>query len=131
MHLVFLVLKDNIHEIPELPSLTREIGIDEVILTNVCHCINIWQEQQRVFVWESDRNPYEEIVKQAETKARESLKIRLKKPSLSAIDVPVCEENPLRNHLSRWRSFAVRLSILLYLPLLKGFSAVRNTRRRK
>jgi MoaA/NifB/PqqE/SkfB family radical SAM enzyme len=122
MHLVFLVLKDNIHEVPELPSLSRKVGIDEVILTNVCHCINIWQEQQRVFVWESDRNPYEEIVKQAEINAR-GPRIRLKKPSLSAVDVPVCEENPLRN-LYISADGEVSPCVYLYPPLPSPFRRI-------
>jgi len=122
MHLVFLVLKDNVHEVPELPSLAREMGIDEVILTNVCHCINVWQEQQRVFVWGSDRNPYEEIVKQAEIKARD-LNIRLKKPSLSAMDVPVCEENPLRN-LYISVDGQVSPCVYLYPPLHSPFKRI-------
>ena len=96
MHLVFLMVKDNISEVPLVPSFAREAGIDEVVLTNICHTINLWQERQRVFVWGSDQSPYQEIVKQAEIEARK-LKVRLKKPSLSAMDVPVCEENPLRN----------------------------------
>jgi len=96
MHLVFLMVKDNISEVPLVPSFAREAGIDEVVLTNICHTINLWQERQRVFVWGSDQSPYQEIVKQAEIEARK-LKVRLKKPSLSATDVPVCEENPLRN----------------------------------
>jgi MoaA/NifB/PqqE/SkfB family radical SAM enzyme len=96
MHLIFLMLKDNIAEVPSVPSFAKNIGIEEVVLTNICHVINSWQENQRVFVWESNKSPYEEIVKRAEIKARES-KIRLKTPSLSSVDVPVCEENPLRN----------------------------------
>jgi MoaA/NifB/PqqE/SkfB family radical SAM enzyme len=96
IHLVFLMVKDNISEVPLVPSFAQEAGIEEVVLTNICHTINPWQERQRVFVWESDQSPYEEIVKQAEIKARK-LNVRLKKPSLSAIDVPVCEENPLQN----------------------------------
>jgi MoaA/NifB/PqqE/SkfB family radical SAM enzyme len=96
MHLVFLMLKDNINEVPLIPSLAKEIGIEEVVLTNICHMIDTWQERARVFDWEKGKNPYEEIVKQAEGNARK-LNIRLKRPSLSTIDVPVCEENPLGN----------------------------------
>ncbi len=96
MHLVFLMVKDNISEVPSVPSFAQEAGVEEVVLTNICHTINLWQYRQRVFVWESNKNPYEEIVKQAEANARK-LNIRLKRPSLSAIDVPVCEENPLGN----------------------------------
>ncbi len=39
---------------------------------------------------------YEEILREAEIKAKE-LKIKLRRPSLSPDDVPVCEENPLKN----------------------------------
>ncbi len=67
-------------------------------------------------------NPYEEIVKQAETKARE-LKIRLKKPSLSAIDVPVCEENPLRN-LYISADGEVSPCVYLYPPLPSPFKRI-------
>jgi hypothetical protein len=39
---------------------------------------------------------YEGLLKEAEIKAKE-LKIKLRRPSLSPDDVPVCEENPLKN----------------------------------
>jgi MoaA/NifB/PqqE/SkfB family radical SAM enzyme len=58
--------------------------------------INTWQEKQRVFAWEGQESEYEEIVKQAETKARR-LGIQLSRPSLLPGDVAVCDENPLRN----------------------------------
>jgi len=93
MHLIYLMVKDNIHEVASVPAFTKEAGLEEVILTNICHTINLWQETQRVFVWEKGKNPYEENLKQAEINARK-LNIRLKKPNLSAIDVPVCAENP-------------------------------------
>jgi MoaA/NifB/PqqE/SkfB family radical SAM enzyme len=93
MHLIFLMVKDNIHEVASIPSFTKEAGLEEVILTNICHTINLWQETQRVFVWEKEKNPYEENVRQAEINARK-LHIRLKKPNLSPINVPVCAENP-------------------------------------
>jgi MoaA/NifB/PqqE/SkfB family radical SAM enzyme len=93
MHLIYLMVKDNIHEVPSVPSFTKEAGLEEVILTNICHTINLWQETQKVFVWENIRNQYEGIVRQAEINARK-FNIRLRKPNLSAIDVPVCAENP-------------------------------------
>lgn len=93
MHLIYLMVKDNIHEVASVPSFTKKAGLEEVILTNICHTINLWQEEQRVFVWEKMKNQYEGIVEQAEINARK-LNIRLKKPNLSAIDVPVCAENP-------------------------------------
>ena len=107
LHIVYLMLKDNISEVPALLKLVKEIGIEEVVLTNLIHVANEWQEEQRVFRCiplthpsplrgEGDGEGYEEILKEAEIKAKE-LNISLRRPSLSPIEVTVCEENPLRN----------------------------------
>ena len=96
LHLVFLMLKNNVQEVPQIPSLAKEMRIEKVLLTNICHLINPWQEDQRVFIWDHSENTYEKYLKEAEGNAKK-LKLMLKRPSLSAIDVSVCEENPLRN----------------------------------
>jgi MoaA/NifB/PqqE/SkfB family radical SAM enzyme len=93
IHLVFLMVKDNIHEVPSIPSFTKDAGLEDVILTNICHMINAWQESQRVFIWKNAVNQYDEILNQAGINAQK-LRIHLKKPSLSVSDVPVCAENP-------------------------------------
>ena len=122
MHLVFLMVKDNIFELPSVPSFAHEAGIEEVVLTNICHTINTWQERQRIFDWEKGKNPYEEIVKQTEANARK-LDIRLKRPSLSAIDVSVCEENPLEN-LYISADGGVSPCVYLYPPLSSPFKRI-------
>jgi MoaA/NifB/PqqE/SkfB family radical SAM enzyme len=122
MHLVFLMVKDNIFEVPSVPLFAQEAGIEEVVLTNICHCINVWQERQRVFAWEGDKNEYEAIVRQAEVNARK-LNIRFKRPSLSAIDVPVCEENPLGN-LYISAEGEVSPCVYLYPPLSSPFKRI-------
>jgi len=122
MHIVFLMVKDNIFEVPSVPLFAQEAGIEEVVLTNICHTINAWQETQRVFVWESVRNKYEEIVKQAEANARK-LSVRLKRPFLSAIDVPLCEENPLGNLYISVEG-EVSPCVYLYPPLLSPFKRI-------
>jgi MoaA/NifB/PqqE/SkfB family radical SAM enzyme len=122
MHLVFLMLKDNILEVPSIPSLAKEIGIEEVVLTNIIHTVNLWQERQSVFVWEGDKNKYETILRQAETNAR-ALNIQLKRPSLCAIDVPVCEENPLKN-LYISANGEVSPCVYLYPPLPSPFKRI-------
>jgi MoaA/NifB/PqqE/SkfB family radical SAM enzyme len=122
MHLVFLMLKDNISEVPTVPSFALEMGIKEVVLTNICHCINDWQETHRLFVWEKGENEYEKIVKQAEGNAKK-LKLMLKRPSLSAIDVPVCEENPLRNLYISVEG-EVSPCVYLYPPLTSPFKRI-------
>lgn len=96
MHIIYLMVKDNIREVPQVPALAREAGIAEVVLTNLCYTVNRWQETQGVFLQEEAAAEYEGLIGQAEVNARK-LGIRLKRPSLSVIDVPVCAENPLGN----------------------------------
>ena len=122
MHLVFLMVKDNIFEVPSVPFLAQEAGIEEVVLTNICHTINVWQERQRVFIWENKKNEYEEIVKKAEANAT-ALNIKLRRPSLSATDVPICEENPLRN-LYISAEGEVSPCVYLYPPLPSPFRRI-------
>jgi len=122
IHLVFLMLKENISEVPLVLSFAKEIGIEEVVLTNICHCINTWQEEQRVFLWEGGQNDYEKILRQAEVNGRE-LKVRMKRPSLSAFDVPVCEENPLTN-LYIAVDGEVSPCVYLYPPLSSPFKRI-------
>jgi MoaA/NifB/PqqE/SkfB family radical SAM enzyme len=122
MHLIFLMLKDNIHEVPSVPSFTKEAGLEEVILTNICHTINTWQESQRAFIWESAVNQYDEILEQAGINARK-LHIHLKKPSLSASDVPLCAENPFGS-LYISAEGEVSPCVYLYPPLPSPFNRI-------
>ena len=122
IHLIFLMVKDNVHEVPSVPSFAKEAGVEEVVITNICHTINLWQEAQRVFVWENVKSQYEEIVTQAEVNARK-LNIRLKKPNLTAIAVPVCAENPLRN-LYISAEGEVSPCVYLYPPLPSPFRRI-------
>jgi len=107
LHIIFLMVKDNISEVPYLPQLAKDIGIEEIVLINLIHVTNEWQESQRVFRCipithpsplrgEGEGDGYEEILKEAEVKAKE-LKIKLRSHPLSPRDVGVCEENPLSN----------------------------------
>jgi MoaA/NifB/PqqE/SkfB family radical SAM enzyme len=122
IHLVFLMVKGNIQEVPSVPSFARETGIEEVILINLIHVTNAWQEQQRVFACGNEESEYERIEKQAETDARK-FGIRLKRPSLFAVDVPVCEENPLGN-LYISADGEVSPCVYLYPPLPSPFKRI-------
>ena len=116
------MVKDNVLEVPEVPLFAKKAGIHEVILTNVCHCINTWQESQRIFLWEKDKSPYERVLRETEESAKK-LKIRLKKPSILPVNVPICEENPLRN---LYISVEGRVSpcVYLYPPLTSPFRRI-------
>ena len=98
LHIVYLMLKENISEVSPLLKLANDTGVNEVVLINLVHVTNEWQEEQRVFSCESSNPPpnYEGLLMEAEQEAAK-LKIKLRRPNLSPVEVAVCEEDPLRN----------------------------------
>jgi MoaA/NifB/PqqE/SkfB family radical SAM enzyme len=95
IHIVYLTLADNIHEVPLLIELAKEIGVEEVVLINITHVTTTWQDSQKTFTC-GDKEPYKTIMREAEMRARQS-NIKLTRPSLSSSEVAVCSENPLKN----------------------------------
>ncbi len=95
MHIVYLMLKENMAEVPLLPDLAKEVGVQEVILINIIQVTNRWQAEQRVYAHE-DEKQYGEILQRAERRAKR-LKLSLVTSSLTANEVAVCSENPLRS----------------------------------
>lgn len=101
LHIVYLMLKENISEVTSLMNLAKNIGISDIVLINLIHITNEWQERQRVFMSVGETHfhhykEYEKILDEAKIKAKE-LRLNIKLPSLSPVDMPVCEEDPLRN----------------------------------
>ena len=94
-HIVYLLLRNNIHELPLLLRLAKDLNIEEVILIHIALVSNAWQEEQKVFA-DTPNPEYEAILQEGERLAK-GLKIQYKRPSLTPRDVPVCSENPLQN----------------------------------
>lgn len=94
-HIVYLLLQSNIHELPLLLRLAKDLKIQEVILIHIALVSNAWQDQQRVFA-DTPNSEYEAILQEGERLSKE-WKIQYKRPSLTPRDVAVCSENPLQN----------------------------------
>lgn len=97
LHIVYLMIKDNMADIPGLVDLARTAGIHDIILTNLINVSSEWQERQRIFTCaNSPPKDFETVIRMAEAEARK-VKINLRFPALRPSYVPVCEENPLKN----------------------------------
>lgn len=97
MHIVYLMLKENIDELPALIDLAKTIGIQDVVLINIVHIANTRQDKERVFTCEETNNePYQKILTEANKRAQR-YGLNLSMPSLRPCDVAVCAENPLKN----------------------------------
>jgi len=170
LHIVYLMLRNNISEVPALMGLAKKLRIEEVVLINLIHVTNKWQDGQRVFrcnaaadfgsechaesvsaspevseqvmngeiknripafqgmtgkQLENDRHhdrDYENLLKETEANARK-FGIKLRRPSLSPVDVSVCEENPLRN-LYISVNGEVSPCVYLYPPVSSPFKRI-------
>jgi MoaA/NifB/PqqE/SkfB family radical SAM enzyme len=94
LHIVYLMVRDNLHEVPLLLKIARQVGIDEVVLINLVHVTTAWQESQRVFRCEEEGT--QRLLVDLQQQAGK-LSIRLHQAALAPRPVGVCAENPLRN----------------------------------
>jgi MoaA/NifB/PqqE/SkfB family radical SAM enzyme len=120
-HMVYLMLRDNLHEISNLPRLARDVGIREVFLINLIHVTTPWQDSQKVFSCD-EHSDIPDILREAEERARE-LGVHLRRPSLRPRETPVCEENPLRT-LYISVSGDVSPCVYLYPPTTSRFKRI-------
>lgn len=121
LHIVYLLLRDNLHDLPALPRLARDLGIGEIVLTNLIHVTTAWQDEQRVFACR-DAAGAEPVIAAAAATAR-ALGVRLRSPSLTRRTVAVCDEDPLQNlYLSP--SGEVSPCVYLYPPAGPVFARI-------
>ncbi len=92
--MVYLMLRDNLHEIPLLLETAHRIGITDVLLIHLIHVTTPWQDQQKIFHCEQHED--EAILREADILA-ENLGIRLRRAAVAPQQTAVCAENPLDN----------------------------------
>ncbi len=120
VHIVYLILKKNIHEMPNIVELAGKIGVKELIFIHITHISNLWQDNEKGFSCSSDeKRSYEEIISKA-LKTAKKYKIKIDMPSFIASDVAVCSENPLENLYISVEG-EVSPCVYLYPPIPDGF----------
>ncbi|MCX8023280.1 MAG: SPASM domain-containing protein [Syntrophorhabdaceae bacterium] len=95
IHITYLLLKENIEELPLLLDIAFEIGIRQVVLINLIQVSNKRQDEIRAFTLE-EKSPYEEMMDGVKKKSKD-LGIEIFVPRLTPSSVSVCSENPLTN----------------------------------
>lgn len=94
--LSFLMMKQNMHELPLIVKLAKKIGVKEVISANLTCVPTTWHEDQRVFSFKPPRCNFIQYVDEAQGEANR-LGISFYPHELEAEEVLVCSENPLKN----------------------------------
>jgi MoaA/NifB/PqqE/SkfB family radical SAM enzyme len=127
IHIVYLMLRDNLHEIPLLIEIAHHIGIADVVLIHLIHVTTPWQEQQKIYHCEQHED--EAILREAAVIAAR-LGIRLRREAVAPQETAVCAENPLEN---LYISVSGEVSPCVYLypparsPFHRFFCGTRHT----
>jgi MoaA/NifB/PqqE/SkfB family radical SAM enzyme len=121
IHIVYLMLKSNIDELPAMVELAHRLGVREVVAINIIQISNSRQNEEKVFSCAGE-TPYRRLLDEARRISRK-LKINLILPRLEAGSVAVCSENPLSNLYISARG-DVAPCVYLHPPVTSPFSRI-------
>ncbi|HEW89927.1 MAG TPA: radical SAM protein [Candidatus Bathyarchaeota archaeon] len=96
---LYLMLKQNISELPAAVDLAHELGVDELVATNMTYAPTPAQDRMRVFSCgrpEGHGARYAAFVEEARARAGE-LGLKFRAYPLTMEEVAVCDEDPLHN----------------------------------
>jgi len=94
LHIVYLLLRENLSEVPLLLDLAKQLRVELVVLINLAQVTNEWQNTQKVFA--CGHQETSSVIEEARAKAQD-LGIALKVPGFSPQPLAACEEDPLNN----------------------------------
>jgi len=127
VHIVYLMLKKNIHEMPAIVKVASDAGIKEIVFINITHITNKWQDKEKAFVCNKEEEKiHEKMIKNIinETiKTAKKYKVNINLPNFFVTDVALCSENPLEN-LYISVDGEVSPCVYLYPPLNDGFKRI-------
>lgn len=117
--LLFLKNKRNIKEIPEMVDLAGQLGVDEVIASNITYLPTPGHDRLKVFSLQCRSLEYEAILDQARQRAK-AWDLALRIYPLTPKRVPFCEANPLQELHITWEG-GVSPCVYLTLPTFRDF----------
>ncbi len=91
----FLMTKTNIEELPEIVNLAKEIGIDEIVATNLDYTPSQLQDDLKAFSYSAGDNNFKNFIEITIQQAKK-IKLPLRIYPLEMEEVVMCEMNPLR-----------------------------------
>ena len=102
--LFFVMMKENVHELPAMVRLAKSMGIDQIVAKNLDVILKEGDDERRIFknMGEGETDPSVSMaVAQAKEVARD-LKISLRVYELAPAEKPICEQSPLKTLFVAW-----------------------------
>jgi MoaA/NifB/PqqE/SkfB family radical SAM enzyme len=92
--LSFLMTRTNIHELPNVVKLAKELGVEELVATNLDYTATKLHDELKVFSCNEVNQEYLKLVGEARALAKK-LKLSFRAYPLKAEEVIMCELNPV------------------------------------
>jgi len=102
--LFFVMMKENVHELPAMVRLAKCMGIDQIVAKNLDVILKEGDDERRIFR-NSGEGEVDSSVSMAVAEAREvarDLKILLRVYELTPAEKPICEQSPLKSLFVAW-----------------------------
>lgn len=114
MMMVFVMMRQNYHELPLYVELAQELGVEQIIFKNLDVILHGEDDERRLFSHNgppaSDLKP---VMDQAGRRAKQ-LGVGLRWYHLQPREQPICEHNPLRNLFFNWAGYVSPCITLSY-----------------
>jgi len=101
--LFFVMMRQNLHELPAVVALAHELGIDQVVAKNLDVVLKEGDENQLIFGGEGYQPPaeVEDAIGRARAEARR-LDTKLRVYELQRQEAVICEQDPLNTAFVNW-----------------------------
>jgi len=114
MMMVFVMMRENFHELPPYVELAHELGVEQIIFKNLDVIFKDEDDQRRVFghngPWISELNT---LIGEAQKRAKQH-DINLRLYFLQPQELPICEHDPLHNLFVNWQGYVSPCITLSY-----------------
>lgn len=123
---VFVMMRENYHELPAFVELAQQLGIEHVIAKNVDVILKDGDDERRLF--SHDGPPQAEFVatlRAAQRRAKE-LGLGFREYNLHPSEQPMCEHDPLRNLFINYEGYVSPCITLAYAEQ-RVFNGQRHT----
>jgi MoaA/NifB/PqqE/SkfB family radical SAM enzyme len=125
MMLVFVMMRENFHELPAYVDLAHELGVEQIIFKNLDVILKDGDDERRLFSHGGDPVAgLEPVIAEARRRADQS-GIGLRLYALQPHELAMCEQNPLQNIFFNWAGYVSPCITLSYAES-RVFDGVRH-----
>jgi len=114
MMMVFVMMRENFHELPLYVELAHEVGVEQIIFKNLDVILKDEDDRRRLFSHDgpllSDLEP---IIAEAQQRAKQH-KVNLRVYAMQPQELPICEHDPLHNLFFNWAGYVSPCITLSY-----------------